>query len=164
MCNALFYSTALRRLIHSHPPSPGQRNAQRQCFASITPSSFPLIIVFRVFQSVCFPSLLSSLLIDPPRPTEWSSEALRRHVRRRDQGTGDTGSTTCKSRCIRDFSHPFRQGSDLPCAVMRKCRRLQGCPQSIHKGSKSYPGNHGHRRFQGGKCSRKTRYAVEGVY
>ena len=91
-----------------------------------------------------------------PRPTERSPGALRGHIRRRDQGTGDTGGC--------DFSHPFRQGSDFPCAVIRKCRRLQVCPQCIHQGIMSYPGIHGHCRFQGRKCSRKTRCAVEGVY
>ena len=165
MCNAFFHSMALRRLIRSHFSVTG---AAESCPTSLFCLRHPLQLSphHRLpCLPVCMvPSLLYSLLTVPPRPTERSPEAHRGHVRRRDQGTGDTAGTTCKSRFIRNFSHPCRQGTDFPCAVMRKRWRLQGCLQSIHKGSKSYPGNHGHRRFQGGKRSRKTRYAMEGVY
>ncbi len=55
-----FVLSTLRHLIHFHSSSPGHRNAQRHCFASVTSYTFPLVILFCVFRSVFFLSLLSS--------------------------------------------------------------------------------------------------------
>jgi hypothetical protein len=161
----IFSLSTLRHLIHSHFFVTGAAKCPASLFClRHLPQLSPHHRLLRL--PVCLVSFAHHS-IPAHRPTSLTKripEALRGHVRGRDQGAGDTASTTCKSWFIRNFPHPFRQGPDLSCSVMRKCWRSQGCSQRFHEGSKSYPGIHGHCRFQGRKCSRKTRRAVQGVY